>query len=142
MNSVFRVVTDFNLCFWNLNGVKNKFMLDLTNSVIQSSDVLIITETHFNKRTKCPNNFILVESSPPVESKRPRGGVAIYKKIHCSLQFVTLLNLPDCIVCEVLNTGIILIAIYIPPSTSPFFKEDYFDNLKSMLCYFTQHRTI
>ena len=143
MNSVYRVVdNDFNICCWNLNGVKNKFMSTIVNDIIQNSDILFITETHFNKRTKCPSNFVLIENSPPIESKRPRGGVAIYKRIHCSLQIITLLNLPDFIVCELLDTNIIIAAIYIPPSTSPFFKEDYLDNLKSILQYFVQHKKV
>ena len=143
MNSVSRVImNDFNFCFWNLNGVKNKFMSMITNEVIQVADVLIISETHFNKRTKCPNNYVLVENSPPTESKRPRGGVAIYKRIHCSLQFTTILNLPDCIVCETNDTNILIIAIYIPPSTSPFYKDDYFENLKAIVLHFMQHKII
>ena len=135
-------MNDFNFCFWNLNGVKNKFMSAITNEVIQESDVLIISETHFNKRTKCPNDYILIENSPPTESKRPRGGVAIYKRIHCPLQFVTILNLPDCIVCEIIDTNILLIAIYIPPNNSPYYKDDYFENLKAIIQHYMQHKTI
>ena len=143
MNSVSRVMNDdFNFCFWNLNGVKNKFMSAITKEVIQDSDVLIINETHFNKRTKCPDNYILVENSPPTESKRPRGGVAIYKRIYCPLQFITILNLPDCIVCEIIDSNILLIAIYIPPSTSPFYKDDYFENLKAIIQHFMQRKLI
>ena len=124
MNSVSRVLNYFKLLFWNINGVKNKFMSEVTTDVIQNSDILVITETHFNVRTKCPTNFVLLDRSPPTESKKPRGGVAIYKKIHCALQITTLLKLPDCIICEIKNTNIILIALYIPPSNSPFFNED------------------
>ena len=142
MNSVFRVLNNITICLWNLNGVKNKFMTPTIDNIFQRTDILIITETHFNKRTKCPKDFVLLESSPPIESKRPRGGVALYKRIHCSLEFITLLNLPDCIVSEVIDTNIIIIAIYIPPSTSPFFKEDYFENLKSIFGYFAQHKTV
>ena len=142
MNSVSCVMNNFTICFWNLNGVKNKFMTTTTDDVFQKSDILIITETHFNKRTKSPKDFVLLENSPPTVSKRPRGGVAIYKRIHCSLQFNTLLTLPDCIVCEIIDTNIIIVAIYIPPSTSPFFEADCFDNLKSMLKYFVQHKKV
>ena len=77
MNSVSCVKNCFKICVWNLNGVKNKFMSKITNDVIQNSDVVVITETHFNIRTKCPSNFVLLEKSPPTESKRPRGGVVI-----------------------------------------------------------------
>ena len=142
MNSVARVINNVNILFWNLNGVRNKFMSTTANEVFQRTDILVITETHFNKRTKCPTNFTLLERSPPVQSKRPRGGVAIYKKIHCSLQFVTLLNLPDCIVSEIMDTNIVIIAIYIPPSTSPFYKDDCFVNLKAILEYFIQHKKV
>ena len=142
MNSVSRVKIVFSICFWNLNGVKNKFMSSITNDVIQKSDILIVSETHFNKRTKCPDNFVLLEYSPHIESKRPRGGVAVYKKIHCPIQTITLLNLPDCTVCEILGTNIVLVAIYIPPSTSPFFKDDSFESLKAILQYFLSHKTV
>ena len=142
MNSVSRVKNSFKICFWNLNGVKNKFMSLVTNDMIQFSDIVVISETHFNIRTKCPTNFILLERSPPIESKRPRGGVAIYKKIHCSLELVTLLNLPDCIVCEIKDTDVILVAVYIPPSTSQFFTEDIFDQIKAMLLYFIPQKSV
>ena len=142
LNSVSRVTILLKLCFWNMNGVKNKFMSATTNDVIQDTDILIISETHFNIRIKCPENFVSVEKSPPTESKRPRGGVAIYKKIHCALQFTTLLNIQDCTVCEINNTNTILIAIYIPPNNSQYFNEDIFEHLKSMLTYFLPHKSI
>lgn len=142
MNSVSRVINSIKLCFWNINGVKNKFMSDIANDAIQTTDIIVICETHFNIRSKCPDNFILIAKSPPTESKRPRGGVAIYKKIHCSLQFTTLLNIPDCTVCEIQDTNIILIALYIPPSNSQYFSEDLYDHLKSMLVYFLPQKIV
>ena len=61
MNSVSRVINSIKLCFWNIGGVKNKFMSEITHDVIQDNDVLVICETHFNVRSKCPDNFFLVE---------------------------------------------------------------------------------
>ena len=142
MNSVSRVINSIKLCFWNIGGVKNKFMSEITHDVIQDNDVLVICETHFNVRSKCPDNFFLVEKSPPTESKRPRGGVAIYKKIHCSLQFTTLLNIPDCTVCEIQDTNIILVALYIPPNNSKYFSEDLFDHLKAIFAHFLPQKSI
>ena len=113
-----------------------------SNNVIQDTDILIISETHFNIRTKCPDNFVLIEKSPPTDSKRPRGGVAIYKKIHCALKFTTLLNIQDCTVCEIDDTNIIFIAIYIPPNNSHYFDEDIFEHLRSMLSYFVPHKFV
>ena len=135
-------VTSFNVCFWNINGVKNKFMSEITNETIQPYDIIVLTETHFNIRSKCPENFVIVATSPPTESKRPRGGVAIYKKIHCPLQFTTLLNIPDCTVCEIQNTNIILIACYIPPNNSQYYSDELFDQLKGMIDYFISEKTI
>lgn len=139
MNSDY-CVTSFNVCFWNINGVKNKFMSEITNETIQPYDIIVLTETHFNIRSKCPENFVIVATSPPTESKRPRGGVAIYKKIHCPLQFTTLLNIPDCTVCEIQNTNIVLIACYIPPNNSQYYSDELFDQLKGMIDYLYQKK--
>ena len=69
MNSVSRV-TALSICFWNVNGVKNKFLATELKSLFENKDILIVSETHFNVRTKCPDNFILIARSRAVESKK------------------------------------------------------------------------
>ena len=60
------------LCFWNINGVKNKFNSVDVNNIIQDNDILAISETHFNIRSKCPSGFFLIGRSTPIKSKKPR----------------------------------------------------------------------
>jgi len=67
MNSVSRVSILIDLCFWNLNGVKNKFMLNDVKNLFARRDIVVITETHFNIRSKCPENFLLVVRSHSIE---------------------------------------------------------------------------
>ena len=39
-------------------------------------------------------------------------------------------GLRDCIICCVTNSGIIIAAVYIPPSNSKYFNDIYFANLE------------
>ena len=65
-----------------MNGIKNKFMSPTVNDIIQNKDVIIILETHFNKRSNYPKNFFMVARSTPIPSKKPRGGVAVYRNTN------------------------------------------------------------
>ena len=133
MNSVIRVFS-FRLCFWNLNGVRNKFMTNKIKDLLGDKDMLVILETHFNIRSKCPDGFTLIARSMTIDSKKDRGGVAIYKKNACNIDFVVLhKNFPDCVVCEIKYTGIVIIALYIPPSNSTYYKDNYFDTLNILI---------
>ena len=40
------------LCFWNINGVRNKFLSESVMSLIRDTEILVIVETHFNVRSK------------------------------------------------------------------------------------------
>ena len=42
---------------------------------------VIINETHLNIRDKCPDEFIFIGRSKPIESLTPRGCVAVFQRI-------------------------------------------------------------
>ena len=145
MNSISQVanIRAISICFWNINGVKNKFMLSDFKDIVRNVDIVIILETHFNIRDKCPENYLLVERSRTVESKKDRGGVAIYKKINSALNLVVLhKKFPDCLVCEIQDINIIIIAIYIPPNNSLYFSECSYDTIKLLINYYSPYKSI
>ena len=80
-------------------------------------DVIIIVETHFGTRLKCPENFVCIGRSDPIPSKRPRGGVAVFKRFTYPYQLEIISKFRDCIVIQVKNTDLIIAAIYITPSS-------------------------
>ena len=121
------------LLFWNIRGVKNKFTCNEVLNLLSGIDILIISETHFGSRHKSPAGFYLVVRSDPIESSKPRGGVAIYQRVASEIKTRKIeLNIPDCCVISIVNTKIVIIALYIPPQGSPFYNETYFDNLKTV----------
>ena len=90
---------------------------------------MIINVTHLRIRSKCPKDFTLVGRSADL-SKTPRGGVAIFKNVRCDLDIELVYDgLQDCVMCRVRNTDLMIIALYIPPSNSTYFKDEYFSNL-------------
>ena len=110
---------------------------------LSTFDVVCICETHFGVRSKCPENFTLIARSKKIESKAPRGGVAIFKNNFCSVDMELFYDgFQDCVICQVLNTDILLIAIYIPPSTSIYFDERYFENLEIIYNMFKSYKLI
>ena len=66
------------MCSWNINGVHNKFKTPDVKKIFQSYDIIIISETHFGVRLRCPEDFICIDRSEPIASKQPRGGVAVH----------------------------------------------------------------
>ena len=83
------------------------------------------------KRAKCPRGFELVGRSREVPAKTPRGGVAVYKNLKCSIIVDCIYDgLRDCVVCQVRDTSVIIAAVYIPPHNSVYFDESYFMNLE------------
>ena len=64
--------SSFNIISWNINGVKEKFNIDQVTSLFENIDIVIIGETHFGIRTKCPIGFEIVGRSTVVESKKLR----------------------------------------------------------------------
>ena len=98
-----------------MNGVKNKFMTDSVSSFLNSFDIVCICETHFGVRSKALVNFTLISRSKKIESKSPRGGVALYKNNSCSIDVeIIYYGFRDCVVCRIKNTDVILVAMYIP----------------------------
>ena len=59
---------------------KINFYLVMCQVCFNNRELLIICETHFGIRHKCPENFVLIGKSKPHYVKKLRGGVAIYKK--------------------------------------------------------------
>ena len=134
---------DIKMLHWNINGVKNKFSSEFVGKLIEDIDILIIQETHFNIRTKCPENFYLVDRSKALPSKRPRGGVAIYQSFNCKVKLQELdVDIDDCVVAEICDSNIVIAAFYIPPNTSVYFKKDYFTKLQSFLDTYLRYRDI
>ena len=61
-------------------------------------DLVIINETHFGERSRSPKGFILIGRSTKVESKIPRGGVAIFKNSKSDVDIDILsLAFKDCV---------------------------------------------
>ena len=115
---------------WNLNGVKAKFLNENIQKIFSTFDIVIINETHFGVRARCPDGFLLVGGSSKLNSKVHRGGVAIYKNLSCNFPLELVYDgLKDCVICGVPNSDFILAGIYIPPYNSIYFDDMYFTNL-------------
>ena len=50
-------------------------------------EIIVLIETHFGVRSKCPPNYVLIARSKPRESKIPRGGTALFKRKDSTLEF-------------------------------------------------------
>ena len=125
------------LIFWNINGVRNKFAAVDVQNIIRSCDILVINETHFNVRCKVPHDFEIIGKSQPNFIKRPRGGVAVFCKMSCPIRLKLICDtLNDCVVFEVENSDIVVIAAYIPPNNSEYFKDELSWNIRIMLDHF------
>ena len=108
-------------------------MNEEVSSFLKTFDVLCLNETHFNERIKCPDGFVYEGRSEKIESKIPRGGVAIYKNKQCELHVEVLCStLRDCIIFGIKNTDIVIAAQYIPPINSSYYSDMYIENLKFM----------
>ena len=97
-----------------MRGVRNKFTCDQVLFLLSSNDVLVVSETHFGIRSKSSKGFYLVVRSDPLHSStKPRGGVAIYKKITAEIETKPFkVNLPDCCVVSIVNTKMLIIALF------------------------------
>ena len=123
--------------------MKNKFLSAEVNKVFQGNDILAISETHFNIRSKCPNDFFLIGRSKPLKSQKPRGGVAMYVKKNAGINIECLkINLTDCIAAEIIESNVIIVVMYIPPNNSPYYMDEYFDNVKIIFDTFGKSRSI
>ena len=121
----------FKFLTWNINGVKNKFLDEEIQKFLKRFDIVLINETHFNDRIKLPEGFIFEGRSKKIESKYPRGGVALYRNTRCPLQITILCDsMRDCIVFEVKNSDLVIAAQYIPPSNSVYYSDIYMENIQ------------
>ena len=85
-------------------------------------DILITCESHFGIQSKSPEGFMLVGRSTFVQSKVPRGCVAVYKTLNLEAEFDVLsTSFKDCIVVKIRYTDIVNAAMYIPPRNSLYF---------------------
>ena len=100
---------------------------------------MIIIETHFGKRHKCPDDYSLVGRSLPRSFKSKLcGSVAIYKKVDAQLKLRVITdNLFDTVVMEIEDSSSILVASYIPPSNTVYYTDIYFENLCVILDSFS-----
>ncbi len=106
-------------------------------------DILIINETKFNTRAKCPEGFIIIGRSQPSGNKTPRGGVIVYRRTKSNIDAEMITNdFTDCVIIRILPLNYICIAPYIPPNTSKYFERGYFDNLELFLEQFGNENTI
>ena len=134
---------DIKMLHWNINGVKNKFSSEFVVKLIEEIDILIIQETHFNIRIKCPEKFYLVGRSDALPAKKPRGGVAIYQSFNCKVKLEKIdIDIDDCVVAEICDSNVVIAAPYIPPNSSIYFKKDYFTKLQSFLDTYSRYRDI
>lgn len=114
-----------------MNGVKTKFLNNDVKNLFKNFDILIITETHYGIRSRCPEDFLFVCRSKEIKSKKPRGGVAFYINKKCNFSLETLCDsLRECTVVQVKDSNLIIAGIYIPPSNSPYFDKCSFSNLE------------
>ena len=57
-----------------MNGVKNKLQNDDVKTMMKRYDVLVLSETHFAQRIKCPDDFTFISRSDEVLSKKTTPG--------------------------------------------------------------------
>ena len=121
-----------------MNGIRRKFQCEEVQALLDGNDIIVITETHLNILSRCPEDFILIARSNPIESLTPRGGVAIYKKIDSELDIVVISknDFKDCIVFRIIPIEVICVALYIPPSNTKYFSNEYMENLQLFLSNF------
>ena len=81
--------------------------------LFDGKEIVIVVETHFGIRRKCPVNYILVARLKPRDSKKPCGGVASFKNTDSTLRLKIITNdLHDMLVLEVGDTAAVIVAVY------------------------------
>ena len=126
-----------------MNGVKYKFQSEDVMDTINTCDILVISETHFNIRTRCPDGFFLAGRSKPSGDKRPRGGVAVFTNMNAQLKINILSDeFVDILVFEIENTNIGVIAPYIPPNNSLYFDEECIKSVQMLWEIYSANRTM
>ena len=126
-----------------MNGVKNKFFDEEVKAFLKKFDIVVINETHFNERIKLPDGFIFEGRSKKIESKSPRGGVALYRNTQCQIEIIMFCDsMRDCVVFQIKNSDMVIAAQYIPPSNSVYYDSIYMENLKLVQEKFKKKRLI
>ena len=97
MRTLFSLGADYtqkerNILTWNINGIKNKFKCEELVKLIKNFDIIILMGTQLSTRGKCPPGFLLKARSHKIDSKIPRGDVAIYKIISCPISIESVYN--------------------------------------------------
>ena len=67
---------------WNINVVKSKSDIPDIKNLFESHGIVVICETPL----KYSENFVCINPSAPITSIRPRGVIAIYKKLSWPYQ--------------------------------------------------------
>ena len=126
-----------------MNGVQNKFLANDVVTLFSGKDLIIISETHFGIRVKCPEGYILIGRSIPRESKKLRGGVAVYQKFDSTMTLNIICDtLYDMIAVEIENTSTVLVAAYIPPDNSIYYTDIYFENLRLLIHTYVDNKDL
>ena len=103
----------------------------------------MVNETHFGVRSRTLDGFYFVGRSVKIESKAPRGGVAIYKNLRLDVDIDILsLVFRDCVVFKIRYTTVIFAAMYIPPRNSAYYDDSYFKNCELLMDYYKDKNLI
>ena len=72
-----------------------------------------------------------------IESKKPRGGVAVYKNLKLETEIDVLsLIFKDTVVLKIRNTDAVIAAMNIPPGNSEYYNSSYFRNCELIITHF------
>ena len=121
-----------------MNGVKDKFSSEAIQQFLShiNADVLIITETHFKVRAKCPTGYFLVAKSKTIykPQSKGRGGVAVYKKNDSVFDIdIESVDFCDIVLFNIKNTNFTFAATYLPPINSDYYSTECFETL-DLIC--------
>lgn len=85
----------FTLLCCNINGVKQKYDVDDVKRLFSKCDILVIMETHFLVRHKCPKKFELIGKSVLMMKANNvcSGRVAVYKSCSLDIKFHVIENI-------------------------------------------------
>ena len=119
-----------------MNGVKDKYEAEDVKLLFNKHDLLVVMETHFRKRHKCPEYFELIGRSPCHES---RGGVAIYKKKTLDLNCHVLKNIYRDVVVFMVES-LIFITPYITPENSKYKTPEIFPIIEFIIECFKDYK--
>ena len=121
----------------------NKFLSSDSLHLFSNHDILAIIETHFGKRIKCPEEFYYITRSKSLISKKPRGGVAIFKRKESLLRVDSInTDFRDCVIVYFKDCDVVLAVIYIPPSNSIYYDDIYFTYIRLLFSRFRNSKLL